>query len=58
MNEAQEAWRMWHLVQAFSDALWEHYEKAFLDYCIEEQQHSQYCGLPGDDSTKDMESPF
>ena len=29
MNEAQEAWRMWHLVQTFGDALWvqTHFQK-------------------------------
>lgn len=36
MSEAEEAWRLWHLLQAFADALWERYESAFMDFCGEE----------------------
>lgn len=35
MNEAEQAWRIWNLLQMLSDALWERYESAFLDYCGE-----------------------
>lgn len=36
MSEAEEAWRLWHLLQKASDALWDRYESAFLDFCAED----------------------
>lgn len=37
MDEACDAWRLWHLLQMVSDALWERYESAFMDFCAEER---------------------
>jgi hypothetical protein len=42
MSEAEEAWRLWHLLQSFSDALWEHYQSAFMDFSAEEQRDNCY----------------
>lgn len=35
MSEAEEAWRLWHLLQSLGDVLWERYESAFMDFCGE-----------------------
>jgi hypothetical protein len=37
LSEAEQAWRLWHLLQELSDSIWEHYESAFLDFCGEDQ---------------------
>lgn len=42
MSEAQEAWRLWHLLQTLSDTLWQHYESAFMDFCAQEQRENGY----------------
>jgi hypothetical protein len=45
MSEAEQAWRLWHLLQLVSDALWSRYESAFLDFCGEEScQGRSYAG--------------
>jgi len=36
MSEAEEAWRLWHLLQNLSDTLWNRYESAFMDFCGED----------------------
>lgn len=36
MSEAEEAWRLWHLLQELSDALWDRYASAFMDFCGED----------------------
>lgn len=36
MSEAEEVWRLWHLLQNLSDTLWNRYESAFMDFCGEE----------------------
>ncbi len=36
LSEPEDAWRLWHLLQKFSDALWERYEREFMDYCCED----------------------
>lgn len=36
MSEAEEAWRLWHLLQNLSDILWSRYESAFMDFCGED----------------------
>jgi hypothetical protein len=48
MSEAEEAWRIWRLLQGLSDTLWERYESAFLDFCGEECSHGE---------TTDQEEP-
>lgn len=35
MSEAEEAWRLWQLLHLLSNALWERYESAFMDFCGE-----------------------
>jgi hypothetical protein len=42
MSEAEEAWRLWHLLQALGDALWKRYESAFLDFCGEDSRDNGY----------------
>lgn len=37
MSEAEEAWRLWHLLQNLSALLLDHYESAFMDFCGEEK---------------------
>jgi hypothetical protein len=36
MSEAEEAWRLWHLLQNLSETLWRRYESAFMDFCGED----------------------
>jgi hypothetical protein len=36
MSEAEEAWRLWHLLNEAADALWRRYESAFMDFCGEQ----------------------
>lgn len=58
MSEAQEAWRVWHLLQKLSDTIWEHYESAFMDIWEQEQvENDQYCESTKNDSM-DTEIPF
>ncbi len=57
MSEAQEAWRLWHLLQQFSDALWNRYESAFMDFCGEEMERNGSFAPYGKDDT-DNEPPF
>lgn len=57
MSEAQEAWRVWHLLQNLSDTLWDRYENAFLGIWEEEQEHNQYCDLTRD-AAMETELPF
>lgn len=38
MNETQQAWRLWKLLQGFGDALWTQYESAFLNLCSKESK--------------------
>lgn len=57
MSEAEEAWRLWHLLQNLSDTLWNRYESAFMDFCGEEM------GDAGNDAdlteiSGDKELPF
>lgn len=42
MSEAEEAWRLWNLLQALGDALWERYESAFMDFCGEDSRDNGY----------------
>jgi hypothetical protein len=37
LSEAEQAWRLWHLLQELSNSIWEHYESAFLDFSSEDQ---------------------
>jgi hypothetical protein len=57
MSEAQEAWALWHLLQNFSDLLWNRYESAFLGFCIEAQEENHYCGSSPKESSAN-ELPF
>jgi hypothetical protein len=57
VSEAEEAWRLWHLLQNLSDALWNRYESAFLDFCGENVgRHGSDAGLK--ENTGDSELPF
>lgn len=40
MSEAEEAWRLWHLLQVLSDELWNKYESAFMDFCGEDMHNA------------------
>jgi hypothetical protein len=31
----QAAWRLWHQLNLFADALWQSYEREFLEFCIQ-----------------------
>jgi hypothetical protein len=42
MSEAEEAWRLWQLLQSLGDALWERYESAFMDFCGEDSRDIEY----------------
>jgi hypothetical protein len=53
MSEAEEAWRLWHQLQSFSDSLWERYESAFMDFCGEES-----CGNGYDFNRDNDDLPF
>jgi hypothetical protein len=57
MSEAEEAWRLWHLLQTFSDTLWQHYESAFMDFCDQEQRENCYYDSTSDSNSGD-ELPF
>jgi hypothetical protein len=45
MSEAEEAWRLWHLLQNLSDTLWNRYESAFMDFCGEAMERNDN-GVP------------
>ena len=54
MDEAQQAWRLWRLLQEFSDTLWTQYESALLDFCSEEYE-SNVVRRP---TSEDTDFPF
>ena len=35
MEEARNAWELWHMLQELSEILWRRYEREFMDYCME-----------------------
>ena len=57
MSETQQAWALWHLLQNLSDILWNRYESAFLDFCIEEDKDNQYRAVIREE-LPDNELPF
>jgi hypothetical protein len=45
----ESAWRLWHLLNQLADALWQSYEKEFLDFCIQDaKDQSSVKSLPFD----------
>ena len=42
MNDEQKAWRLWHLMQEVSDALWERNEQAFMEFCTQGNKQAGY----------------
>jgi hypothetical protein len=42
MSEAEEAWVLWRRLQKMSEALWNRYESAFMDFCGEEQSNARH----------------
>lgn len=46
MNEAQEAWRLWHLLRLAGDALWDRYDREFMDFSSEQREYTGGCASP------------
>jgi hypothetical protein len=40
MNDEEKAWRLWHLMQEVSDALWDRNKRAFMEFCVREDERS------------------
>jgi hypothetical protein len=53
MSEAEQAWRLWHLLQECSEQIWQRYEEAFMDFCGEECSKNAHERFADSD-----ESPF
>jgi hypothetical protein len=53
MNDEEKAWRLWHLMQEVSDALWERNARAFMKFCVQEDERNgsprAASGQPEDD---------
>lgn len=41
MNDEEKAWRLWHLMQEVSDALWEHNVRSFMKFCVLEDERTR-----------------
>jgi hypothetical protein len=56
MNDEEKAWRLWHLMQEVSDALWERNERAFMKFCAQEDKRNCYIKAASEQSEDDL--PF
>jgi hypothetical protein len=58
MKDEANAWRLWHLMQLVSDALWDYNEEAFLKFCEESQKDSEYICKSNYPEAKGNDVPF
>jgi hypothetical protein len=41
VSEAKLAWMIWHALEKLNDLLWDHYEKDFLSFALEEEDQDK-----------------
>jgi hypothetical protein len=56
MNDEEKAWRLWHLMQEVSDALWERNARAFMKFCVREDERNGYLKAVSAETEDDL--PF
>ena len=56
LTEVQIAWILYHLHERMTDLIWEHYEKEFLDYTMDENQRKEMDRIMDEELDRLLES--
>jgi len=58
LSEAQIAWMLWNLHERLNELLWNHYEKEFLGWAIDENYRKEMDRLMEEELDRLVESEF